>query len=135
MRARTPSGSAVTSRPPTRHSPASARINVDRMRTIVVFPAPLGPSREKIVPSATARSTSSSTTCSPKDFRSAQVLTAGAPAESIVTGLSLSALCAIGEVTGGAQRLPVVLPFLLEDRQPLHQEVGERGPLEQHRSP
>ena len=38
------------------------------MRTIVVLPAPLGPSKAKIVLSATVRSTSSSTSWSPYDF-------------------------------------------------------------------
>ena len=37
---------------------------------MVVFPAPLGPSSEKIAPSATLRSIPSSTTLSPNDFRS-----------------------------------------------------------------
>src|SRR6266851_2240424 len=37
---------------------------------MVVLPAPLGPSSEKIVPSATVRSMPSSTTLSPNDFRS-----------------------------------------------------------------
>src|SRR3954453_12160599 len=131
MTARTASGSAATSCPPTRHSPASARINVDRMRTIVVFPAPLGPSREKTVPCGTVRSTSSSTTCSPKDLRSARALIAGA-AGWIVTSSSLSARD-VGEFTGYAQRLPVGLPVLLQLRQPRHQEVGERRVLQQHR--
>ena len=44
-------------------------MSVERIRTIVVLPAPFGPSRAKIVPSATARSTPSSTTVSPNDFR------------------------------------------------------------------
>ena len=37
---------------------------------MVVFPAPLGPSSAKIVPSATVRSMPSSTTLSPNDLRS-----------------------------------------------------------------
>ena len=38
------------------------------MRTIVVFPAPLGPSSAKIVPGSTVRLTSSRTTWSPNDL-------------------------------------------------------------------
>ena len=37
---------------------------------MVVLPAPFGPSRAKIVPSATSRSMPSSTTLSPYDLRS-----------------------------------------------------------------
>src|SRR5207342_1815748 len=70
MAARTASGSAARSWPATRISPPSAPIRVDRICTMVVFPAPLGPSSEKIVPSATVRSMPSSTTLSPNDFRS-----------------------------------------------------------------
>src|ERR1700733_3459142 len=70
MAARTASGSAARSCPATLTWPPPAGIRVDRIWTAVVFPAPLGPSSAKIVPSATARSMPSSTTLSPKDFRS-----------------------------------------------------------------
>src|SRR5215475_9963150 len=66
-------------------SPASAAVKVDRMCTIVVLPAPLGPSRAKMVPSATVRSTPSSATWSSKDLRTARALIAGADV-LIVTG-------------------------------------------------
>ena len=46
------------------------------IRTIVVFPAPFGPSRAKMVPSSTVTPMPSSTTLSPKDFRKPVVLTA-----------------------------------------------------------
>ena len=46
-------------------SPPSAPIRVERIWTIVVLPAPFGPSSAKTVPSATSRSTPSSTTWSP----------------------------------------------------------------------
>ena len=42
--ARTRSGSLITSKPATSARPASGRINVVRMRTVVVLPAPLRPS-------------------------------------------------------------------------------------------
>jgi hypothetical protein len=52
-----------------RRAPASASIRVERIWTIVVLPAPLGPSRAKIDPSATSRSTPSRTTFAPNDLR------------------------------------------------------------------
>src|SRR4029450_9472285 len=61
----------------TRTSPASAPISVVRMLTVVVLPAPLGPSSAKIVPSATVRSMPSSTTWPPKDLHSPVALIAG----------------------------------------------------------
>ena len=45
--------------------PASGFCNVVRMRTVVVLPAPLGPSRPSTVPSSTARSSPSSAFTSP----------------------------------------------------------------------
>src|SRR5450759_3174716 len=135
IKERTASRSLATSCPPTRMAPPSARIKVDRMRTIVVFPAPLGPSSEKIVPSATVRSTPLSTMCSPKDLRTARALIADAFG-LFITGFSLSAIrLVVGEFTGGAQRLTVRFPVLLHLRQSRRQEVGERGPLQQHRPP
>src|SRR5215831_14966313 len=54
------------------------------MCTMVVFPAPLGPSSAKMVPSATVRSMSSSTTLSPNDFRSPVTETAALVAVIVV---------------------------------------------------
>src|ERR1700722_3805157 len=48
--------------------PESAEISVERMRTIVVLPAPFGPSRARIVPSSAVRFTRSSTRWLPKDL-------------------------------------------------------------------
>jgi hypothetical protein len=76
MAARIASASSATSWPATRTSPPSAVMSVVRIRTIVVLPAPLGPSRAKIVPSATCRSIPSRTVLSPKDLRSPTVLIA-----------------------------------------------------------
>jgi hypothetical protein len=47
------------------------------MWTVVVLPAPLGPSSAKIVPSATSRSMPSSTALSPNDLRSPVARIAG----------------------------------------------------------
>ena len=45
--------------------PRSALMSVDRMRTVVVLPAPLGPSMAKMVPAGTSKSIPSSTTVPP----------------------------------------------------------------------
>src|SRR5207244_473065 len=55
--------------PATRTSPPSGPVSVERSCTIVVLPAPLGPSSAKIVPAATSRSMPSSATWSPNDLR------------------------------------------------------------------
>src|SRR5215471_17684511 len=90
MAARTESASAATSWPATCTSPPSARIRVDKMCTVVVLPAPFGPSRAKIVPCRTVRSMPSSTTLSPKDFCSPVTAIAGLAADVVVMGGFLS---------------------------------------------
>jgi hypothetical protein len=51
------------------------------MRTRVVLPDPFGPSRAKIDPSATLRSTPSRARVSPKDFETSTIsIAAGGPA-------------------------------------------------------
>jgi hypothetical protein len=67
--ARTASGSRATSCPATRSSPASARIRVERIWTVVVLPAPFGPSRAKVSPGATVKSMPFSTWLSPYALR------------------------------------------------------------------
>ena len=67
--ARTASGSLASSFPAIQAWPASGLLSVDRMRTVVVFPAPFGPSNEKTVPSLMSRSMPSSTSLSLNDFR------------------------------------------------------------------
>ena len=49
----------TTSRPATVACPESGRRSVARIRTVVVFPAPFGPSKPSTVPSATVRSSPS----------------------------------------------------------------------------
>jgi hypothetical protein len=56
--------------------PASGLRSVEKICTAVVFPAPLGPSSEKVVPSGTSRSMPSTTTFSPNDLRRPMVCTA-----------------------------------------------------------
>ena len=50
IRRRTAARSPTTSPPATRAVPASGAVSVERMRTVVVLPAPLGPSRANTVP-------------------------------------------------------------------------------------
>ena len=54
---RTCADCVATSKPPTLAVPASALSRVDRMRTIVVLPAPLEPSNAKMLPRGTEKST------------------------------------------------------------------------------
>ena len=64
------SASRTTSKPATSARPPSGSSSVVRMRTPVVFPAPLGPSTLNTVPGATSKSSPFSAWTSPKDFRS-----------------------------------------------------------------
>src|SRR5215813_11636065 len=57
MRLRTPTGSASRSAPATVAVPAVGRSSVVSIRRVVVLPAPLGPRKPTISPSATLRST------------------------------------------------------------------------------
>src|SRR3954451_1769314 len=81
--ARSAGASATTSRPATRALPASGSSSVARMRTVVVLPAPLGPSTPSTVPGATASSTPSSARVGPKDFTSPLTRMAGASPASV----------------------------------------------------
>ena len=62
--------------PATVARPESGISNVVNTRTAVVFPAPFGPSKPRIVPSGTGRSRPSSAFVAPKDLRSASARTA-----------------------------------------------------------
>src|SRR6266545_5684217 len=74
-----------------RMEPESAGIRVDRMRTIVVLPAPLGPRSARIVPSSTARLTLSSTKWSPNDLHTSWA-TIPVAADTLVMAFSLIAV-------------------------------------------
>src|SRR3712207_4826203 len=69
MRERRSTAWRTTSRPATRALPASGTRSVVRMRTVVVLPAPLGPSRPSTVPAGTSRSPPESAWTAPKDLR------------------------------------------------------------------
>ena len=66
MLRRTAAGSARMSWPATRPVPAVGRVSVVIIRTVVVLPAPLGPSRPSTEPSGTTKDTPSTATVSPK---------------------------------------------------------------------
>ena len=53
MRRRTPIASPVTETPSTKASPESGLTRAASMRSVVVLPAPLGPSRPYISPACT----------------------------------------------------------------------------------
>ena len=65
---RTASGSASASMPSTWMLPASGRMSVYSMRSVVVLPAPLGPSRPVISPSRALNDTPCTARTAPKDF-------------------------------------------------------------------
>ena len=70
MARRAASGSASTSIPSMRARPASGRSTVYSMRKVVDFPAPLGPSRPVIRPSAALKLTSRTAATLPKRLAS-----------------------------------------------------------------
>src|SRR5690348_17256240 len=77
MTARTSSERRTTSRPSTLACPASGSRMVVRIRTAVVLPAPLGPSRPSTVPASTVRSMLSSATTGPNRLTSPCAAIAG----------------------------------------------------------
>src|SRR5215467_14685383 len=77
MAARTCSACRTTSRPSTLARPASGARMVARIRTAVLLPAPLGPSRPSTLPALTARSIPSSATTGPNRLTSPRAPIAG----------------------------------------------------------
>src|SRR3954470_5110025 len=73
---RTSCGCVTTSYPSTSAVPPSGRCTVARMRTAVVFPAPLGPSSPKIVPSGISKSMPARASTSPNRLVKAVTRTA-----------------------------------------------------------
>src|ERR1700742_3000172 len=76
---RTPAGSATQSNPATAARPRSGRLSVDRISTMVVLPAPFGPSSPITSPRLTSKLTSCRATTSPlapKVFRTPSTTTA-----------------------------------------------------------
>jgi hypothetical protein len=77
MDPRTSAGWVATSKPLTLAVPVSALSRVDKMFTTVVLPAPLAPSRAKILPGATSKSTPRSTSSCWYDFTRPRTRIAG----------------------------------------------------------
>src|SRR5215831_9277858 len=84
MDPRTSAARPTTSKPLTLTVPASGLSKVDRIRTTVVLPAPLEPSRAKMLPRATSKSTPRSTCSSLYDFSRPRTWIAGPPTRSVV---------------------------------------------------
>src|SRR5688572_13517169 len=77
---RRPTGSSPrTGRPSTRTVPASGRINPARIRSSVVFPAPLGPATTTASPGPTARSSPRSTRSPPNERLSPRASSGAGP--------------------------------------------------------
>jgi hypothetical protein len=74
---RTEPGCCTTSCPSTVAVPPSGDTRVDRMLMSVVLPAPFGPSRAKIVPRSTVRSSDASTGVPANDLRRPRTSIAG----------------------------------------------------------
>src|SRR5215207_881753 len=79
IRCRTAPACATTSKPATRARPASGASSVARIRTVVVLPAPFGPSSASTLPVASSRSTPSSARTAPKRLVSPSATIAGRP--------------------------------------------------------
>lgn len=73
---RTTCGCPVTSTPKISARPSSMRSSVASIRSMVVLPAPFGPSTPAISPARTSRSIPSTARCSPKHFTRPSVRTA-----------------------------------------------------------
>ncbi len=89
---RTPSGSAARSWPAIWAWPASAPTRVERISTVVVLPAPFGPSRANTVPAGMVRSMPSRTVLSPYDLRRPMAETAG-PEAFLGAGMTNEGMC------------------------------------------
>src|SRR4029450_10196586 len=76
---RTARASVTTSKPATRARPASGASSVARIRTMVVLPAPFGPSSASTLPAGSSRSTPSSARTSPKRLPRPSARIAGCP--------------------------------------------------------
>src|SRR5215207_2864780 len=89
MDARTSAAWVATSKPLTLAAPASPLSSVDRIFTTVVLPAPFGPSRAKMPPRATSKSTPRSASSCLYDFSRPCTRIAGSEVVRAVIGTSL----------------------------------------------
>jgi hypothetical protein len=77
MRDFTATGSAHTSWPTIRTEPSSGRSSPVTIDSVVVFPAPFGPTRPMNRPDGRSRSMPATAACSPNRFHSPRTRTAG----------------------------------------------------------
>ena len=84
MLRRTASGSLMTSWPATRPVPLVGTLKVVSIRTVVVLPAPLGPSMPSTEPSGTTKLTPSTARLSPNRLTRSTASTAG---EGVIEGV------------------------------------------------
>src|SRR5215467_6304073 len=103
MDSRTAAPCTATSKPLTAAVPASALSSVDKTFTVVVLPAPLEPSRAKMLPRATSKSTPRSTRSFLYDFSRPRTRIAGTGC--VVIGYPfVSGVFSGGAVDGAGQR-------------------------------
>ena len=108
-------------------TPPSGRIKVARMRTMVVLPAPFGPSKAKTDPVGMVRSTSSSTRLGPKDFVIPEAITVYFIRRMVYEAHSYSqGVISTPEQVPENQRPPTLPPGL--DLLWGRREPGRRGP-------
>src|SRR5690606_1909008 len=121
MDSRTSRARAATSKPLTLAVPASALSSVDRILTTVVLPAPFEPSRAKMLPRSTSKSTPRRTRSDLYDFSMPRTEIADACCVVIIRGHShLSGVFSCGEVDRTDQPVallvdPLALRVVLEE--------------------
>ena len=107
MDSRTSAACVATSKPLTLAVPASALSSVDRIFTTVVLPAPFEPSRAKMLPRATSKSTPRSTCSSLYDFSRPCTWIAWACCVVIGRPSFVSGVFAGGALDGAGQPFPL----------------------------
>ena len=146
MDSRTSAACVATSKPLTLAVPASALSSVDRIFTTVVLPAPFEPSRAKMLPRATSKSTPRSTSSFLYDFSrpctwiAASVVISASPRSRVLDGLGqagaflvdpLLAGVGLGEGLGELDR--VVTDDLAHRRPICGSALPEVGEVAEHR--
>src|SRR3954462_15271901 len=132
MRERSCAASRTTARAATRAVPASGERSVERMRTVGVLPAPLGPSTPRTVPGAASSSTPSSARTSPNDLTRPLTSIAGGreciggPSQRFRSGsvLNIEETARVAETT--SSRLLTLLSLLQGRRDWPGQELADR---------
>src|SRR5262249_17481013 len=115
-------GSAATSIPSSQALPADAPMSAVRRRTVVVLPAPFGPSRAKTSPGASSRSRSRIAHWSPNRRPSPIVRTIGRSVRAVVVVMVVAMLG-----VGGPAPSPVVRTSSSDDGAVASDPGGKRG--------